>query len=77
MNLRKYVTTKQAAEMLGVVTDHVNHLLIGGKLKGHKFGKSWMVYVPSVEKYLATKAPWGRPTSGTPTIQIEKPDGQE
>lgn len=76
MNLSKYVTTKQAAEMLGVITTSVNHLLMDGKLKGHKFGKSWMVYVPSIETYLANKAPWGRPTSATPTIQVEK-NGQE
>ena len=77
MNLSKYVTTREAATMLGVVTDHVNHLLKADKLTGGRFGRYWMVYVPSIEKYLANKAPWGRHTSGTPTIQIEKPDRQE
>lgn len=62
-DLSLYVTTKQAAEIMGVAPDHVNRLLIGGKLRGQKLGHYWLVYVPSIEKYDSTKAPGGRPRS--------------
>lgn len=65
-DLTQYVTTKQAAEMLGVVTEHVNHLLLARKIAGKKFGRSWMVYKPSIEKYLETKSSSGRPPSRSP-----------
>jgi excisionase family DNA binding protein len=68
----KFVTTKEAAEMLGVATEHVNRLLIGGKIEGSKMGKVWVVFVPSLEKYLTGKSKRGRPSSGAPTIQVEK-----
>jgi excisionase family DNA binding protein len=76
-DLSKYVTTSQAAEMLGVANDHVNRLLIAKKIQGQKLGHYWLVFVPSLAKYLTTKSKRGRPTSGEPTIQIEgKPTGQ-
>lgn len=68
-DLTQYVTTRQAAEMLGVAPDHVNHLIRVGKLRGNKLGGwSWLVYVPSVQKYLETKSDRGRPTSKEPTL---------
>ena len=71
MNLSKYVTTRQAAEMLGTATTHINRLLIDGKLNGIKpGGHDWLVFQPSLEKYLANKSRRGRPTSKTPTIQV-------
>ena len=74
-DLTKYVTTRQAAEMLGVETDHINHLLIAKKLRGVKLGYSWLVFVPSVEKYAETKSNRGRPRSRTPKLQLQT-DGQ-
>jgi hypothetical protein len=71
----QYVTTAQVAEILGVVTDPVNRLLIGKKLKGVKLGYSWLVYIPSIAKYQQTKSKRGRPSSGSPKIQ-ETNDGQ-
>src|SRR5512135_1881898 len=71
-DLTQYVTTKQAAEMLGVVTEHINHLLLAGRLKGTKFGKSWMVYLPSIEQYVEKKSPGGRPPSRGPQLQISE-----
>ena len=70
----QYVTTAQAAEMLGVVTDHVNRLLIGKKIRGVKLGYSWVVYIPSIEKYRRTKSKRGRPPSRSPKILAN--DGQ-
>ena len=71
----QYVTTREAAEMLGVVTDHINRLLIAKKIDGTKFGYSWLVFKPSIETYLETKSKRGRPTSKTPQLKIE--NGQE
>ena len=68
-DLTKYVTTRQAAGMLGVATTHVNRLLIGEKLRGIKWGHDWLVYVPSLEKYQQTKSKRGRPPSGLPKLQ--------
>ncbi len=64
-DLTQYVTTAQAAKMMGVWPEHVNHLLIAGKIKGQKFGPTWMVFTPSVEQYQATKSTKGRPPSRT------------
>ncbi len=68
-NLSDYLTTRQAAELLGVAPDHVNRLLIAGKLKGQKVGHYWMVFRPSVETYRPPKEAGGRPRSGTPRIR--------
>lgn len=68
-DLTQYVTTAKAAELLGLVPTSVNHLLKDGRIKGHKFGHYWMVYVPSIEKYLETKTPTGRPPSRSPQLQ--------
>lgn len=68
-DLSKYVTTKQAAVMLGVGQEHIRKLLIRSKVKGMHLGRDWLVFVPSLEKYMSTKSPKGRPPSGTPQIQ--------
>lgn len=68
-DLTKYVTTKQAAEMLGVGQEHVRKLLSRGKVKGMHIGRDWVVFIPSIEKYVGTKSPKGRPPSGTPQIE--------
>ncbi len=39
-DLTKYVTTKQAAEMIGVVLDHVYRLIEGEKIKSIRLGMS-------------------------------------
>ena len=75
-DLTKYVTTREAGEMLGVATEHVNHLLIAKKLKGTKLGYSWLVFTPSLQKYLANKSKRGRPSSKTPQLQTQSDDGQ-
>lgn len=70
-DLTKYVTTRQAAELLGVETDHINHLLVAQKITGVKMGYSWLVFIPSIESYQKTKSKRGRPPSRTPQIQSE------
>ena len=76
-DLTKYVTTADAAEILGVKQDHIRKLLGKNKVTGKKLGHDWLVFTPSLEKYLANKSNRGRPSSGSPTIQVEKKtDGQ-
>jgi hypothetical protein len=76
-NLDKYVTTRQAAEMLGVKQRRVQVLLKVGTVMGKQLGHDWLVFTPSLEKYLANKSKRGRPPSGTPKLKIEKKrDGQ-
>ncbi len=62
-DLSKYVTTKQAAERLGVVLDHVYRLIDGDKIKCIRLGHEWLIFAPSLEKYLQTKSKRGRPPS--------------
>ncbi len=66
-DLTQYVTTKQAAEMLGVNRFRVVQLLLNGRIKGIKPGHDWLVFTPSIERYRVTKSPKGRPPSRAPT----------
>ena len=75
MNLSKYITTDKAAQILGVLPTSINHLIYDGKVKAFKAGRDWLVFQPSLEKYLANKSKRGRPTSKTPQLKIE--NGQE
>jgi excisionase family DNA binding protein len=67
-SLSDYVTTKEAAELLGIRPDSVQHLLTSGRLKGFQVGREWLVFKPSIEEYYRTKAASGKPTSRTPKI---------
>jgi len=69
MDLTKYVTTKQAASMLGVNRFRIVQLLLDKRIKGIKLGHDWLVFAPSVEKYIETKSKRGRPPSGVPQLQ--------
>ena len=39
----KYVTSAQAAKLLGFSTDHIRNLINKGKLKASKFGRNWII----------------------------------
>ena len=43
MKYNQLLSTKEAAEMLGLSQDHVRRLLEEGKLKGKRVGNSWVV----------------------------------
>ena len=58
----KWITTAEAANLLGVTIAHVNHLLRDGYIKGKKFGRFWMVDRISVETY-AAQEPGPKPKS--------------
>jgi len=72
MDLSQYVTTPQAAEMLGVTRFQVIHLLTIKKITGVKWARDWLIYAPSVQTYLGTKSRKGRPSSKTPKLQTTK-----
>lgn len=69
-DLSQYVGTKKAAALLGVDDSMIRRLLSSPdkRIKGMKFGHDWLVYVPSLEKYAATKSPKGRPPKNEPKL---------
>ena len=50
----EYVTSSEAAKILGITTGRIRQLLIKGTLKGKHFGRVWMVYRRSIERYEAS-----------------------
>lgn len=62
------MTTKEAAEILGLAPESVARLVRVGTLKGERFGRAWMVYRSSVDAYLEQNAdkPKSDPTRGKP-----------
>ncbi len=64
--LSNYVTTRQAADILGVTQQHVALLIGRGKLQGTKLDYAWLVFRPSIEQYQKTKSAKGRPRSNPP-----------
>jgi len=42
-NKSSYVTSAEAAKIMGFSADHVRKLIIRGKLKGEKFGRNWII----------------------------------
>lgn len=51
---KEWITTQEAAQILGVTPHHITYLLRTGKLKGKKFVRDWMVDRNSVEEYAAS-----------------------
>jgi excisionase family DNA binding protein len=67
--LSRYITTEQAAHLLGIIPTSVNHLIHKGKIKGLKLGRDWLVLKSSLVDYLQTKSTKGRPTSRSPKLK--------
>ncbi len=67
-DLRQYITTLQASDLLGLLPTSINHLLSAGKLQGVKIGRDWFVYRPSIQAYLKRKSSKGRPSSKPPKM---------
>lgn len=49
----EWITTREAAEIIGVSIKQVSYLLINSRIKGKKFGRFWMVNKQSAEEYAA------------------------
>lgn len=70
--LKDYITTRQAADLLGIRVDSVHHLIMEGRLDGSmKIGNSWLVPKSSIEQYYRTKAPSGQKAKHPPKIATE------
>lgn len=67
-SLGLYVTTKQAAELLGVADAQIRHLLLVKRIGGIKPGHDWLVFRPSLEAYFRTKPKKGKPPSHVPKL---------
>jgi hypothetical protein len=59
----KYFTTAEAAKKLGIRTDSVNKYCNSDpqRLKGEKYGHSWMIPESEVRRYLKEECHTGRP----------------
>ncbi|MDL1895574.1 helix-turn-helix domain-containing protein [Anaerolineae bacterium CFX7] len=69
---KDYITTREAADLLGIRIESVIRLVKDGRLKGEQIGKSWMVFKPSIEIYYRTKARSGHPATGIPKLAAQK-----
>ena len=50
----EWITTEEAAEILGVTQDHVSYLLRKGIIRGKKIRRDWVTTRSAVEAYKAT-----------------------
>ena len=51
-SLKDYISTKEAAERYGLAQDYFSFLATKGTIKGVKIARNWLLYVPSLEKYM-------------------------
>ncbi len=69
LRMDQFVSTKQAAELLGVEQSHIRLLLGRNRLRGIKpGGRDWLVFRSSLEEYLKSKSKRGKPPSNPPQI---------
>jgi excisionase family DNA binding protein len=68
--LAQYITTRRAAELLGVTRFQVFHLITAKRIQGVKLGHDWLVLTSSVENYFKTKSSRGRPAKRAAQIEI-------
>ena len=55
MITRSYLSTEEAAEVMGYSRQHVRVLIHEGRLKGDRVGKNWLVSRSSVQDYIMQK----------------------
>ncbi len=70
--LKDYVTTRVAADLLGIRIESVIQLCKQKRLDSDKVGNSWLVRRTSIEEYYRTKARSGHPATGTPKLAAPK-----
>jgi len=49
------LTTKEAAEIAGVTDAYIRQLLIAKKMRGEKFGKSWMIARAELDRWMESR----------------------
>jgi len=63
--MNDYLTTTEAAAILGYHPDHVRRLLRAGTIKATHFGITWMIPRAEVERIKALQSKAGRLPEGT------------
>ncbi len=53
--LDDWITPGEAAELIGVTSDHARHLARTGIIKARKFGHAWMLERAAVEAYASSE----------------------
>ena len=48
----EYITTEESSRLTGYDPQHIRRLLRSGKVKGQKFGRTWMIDKQSLLAYL-------------------------
>jgi excisionase family DNA binding protein len=51
----EWITTQEAAEIVGVTPNHIRYLIQHSKIEAKKFGRAWMVSRKSAEEYAETE----------------------
>ena len=46
----RYLTTAEAATLVGFTPDHIRHLIVKGKIKADKIGHTWFISPKSLGK---------------------------
>lgn len=52
-NPRSYLTTPRVAECTGLSKTYLTKLLRNGTLEGFRLGRDWLIYIDSLDCYLA------------------------
>jgi excisionase family DNA binding protein len=62
----EWITTKEAAKILGITPEHMAYLLRKGIVRGQKIGRDWITTRSAVEEYKENRPkPGPKPKSGT------------
>jgi len=59
--MEPYLTTKEAAKILGVLPRQVTRLIGAGKIKASKIGRDWIINEKDLNDYLDRRRSPGRP----------------
>ncbi len=71
----RYVTAQAASDLTGYNIQHIRRLCYAGKLKAIRVGRSWLIRVESLERYLNVVVPAGDARFGPRgTASIEEHD---
>lgn len=68
IDLSQYITTKEAAEMMGLHRRYVRTLVLQGRVTSVKFGKNYLISRASAQAF--KRDPLGR---GRPKAKAKKP----
>lgn len=58
---KKFVTVKEASEIIGCSVGNVRHMILDKRLKAEKLGSYWIIERTLAEKIAKTPAKTGRP----------------